>query len=175
MAEAYINIGSNTGDRPGYISKAVDLIKESFRTGIKVSSPIVTEPWGFESDSLFINIGVTVTTELAPEHLLDLLQSIEQSIDTSPHRNPDGSYRDRRIDIDLIAVDTEIVDTPRLRLPHPRMEEREFVLRPMAELMPDWRHPLTGLTPLEMLARLNDSSPDSSDGKSAPTITTIYP
>ncbi len=71
-----------------------------------------------------------------------------------PHRNPDGSYRDREIDIDMIALDGCVVDSPDIIVPHPRMDIREFVLVPMAGLAPGWMHPVSGLTPVQMLEKL---------------------
>ncbi|MDE6378068.1 MAG: 2-amino-4-hydroxy-6-hydroxymethyldihydropteridine diphosphokinase, partial [Duncaniella sp.] len=73
---------------------------------------------------------------------------------TAPHRDRDGGYIDRRIDIDIIAIDSIVLSTPRLTLPHPRMHLREFVLVPLAQLAPGWVHPVTGLNASAMLARL---------------------
>ncbi|MCM1517355.1 MAG: 2-amino-4-hydroxy-6-hydroxymethyldihydropteridine diphosphokinase [Pseudoflavonifractor sp.] len=161
MITAYINIGSNMGDRHALIERAVALI-ERLSGPVRRSVYIESEPWGYESDNLFLNLGVAVDTPMAPEELLERLLAIEREINPSSHRRPDGSYVDRAIDIDLIACDvmdgtgarSVVTDTPSLTLPHPRMHLRRFVLVPMAELAPAWRHPLLGLTPREMLARL---------------------
>ena len=124
----------------------------------RVSDPVESTPWGYDSDSPFLNVGVALDCRIdapwtvpALHRLLDSLQAIERSIGTMPHRNADGSYRDRDLDIDIVAVDGLTVDTPRLVLPHPHMAARAFVLEPMASLAPGWRHPLTGLMAAEML------------------------
>lgn len=86
--------------------------------------------------------------------VLRRLQEIQSAIDPSPHRDADGRYIDRAIDIDLIAIGNWIVDTPDLTLPHPRMHLRDFVLIPLSALAPAWRHPLTGKTAEELLNEL---------------------
>ncbi len=102
-------------------------------------------------------------SELSPLKILRKLQGIEKKISPASHRDSEGRYIDREIDIDIIAIDSEIIDTPELTLPHPRMAERDFVLVPMEELAPGWTHPVTGLTPTEMLGMLAPDS-DKSDG-----------
>ncbi len=91
------------------------------------------------------------------ESLLDATQAVERSISSMPHRNADGSYRDREIDIDIIAVDDVVYSSERLVLPHPRMRGRYFVLRPMVSLLPGWRHPATGLAVEDMLSECGDT------------------
>lgn len=157
MTETHINIGSNKGDPARLFPYLLAVLRETFGPGLRVSDPIVTEPWGFESDHDFVNIGVSFQVseeEFTPFRILEILQDIEKRIDPSPHRNPDGSYRDRTVDIDLIYVGQTVIETPRLILPHPRMDRRDFVLIPLNSLSPDWRHPVTGLTPRRMLDRL---------------------
>ena len=157
----YLNIGSNQGDRRAIVARAVAAVSAlSFPVveRSRVSDPVESTPWGYDSDSPFLNVGVALDCRIdapwtvpALHRLLDSLQAIERSIGTMPHRNADGSYRDRDLDIDIVAVDGLTVDTPRLVLPHPHMAARAFVLEPMASLAPGWRHPLTGLMAAEML------------------------
>ena len=153
---AYINIGSNMGDRYGNISRAVALIMERVGADPNVSEPVESEPWGYESDQTFINVGLTLQSSLEPHALLKILQSVEHEISPAPHRDASGAYIDRMIDIDLIACGQAVIDTPALTLPHPAMHLRRFVLIPMIELMPHWQHPQLGLTPSQMLARIQD-------------------
>lgn len=160
MPVAYINIGSNQGDRRANIAHAVALITDKLHVKPSVSTIVESEPWGYASALPYLNVGVAFDTTLSPVELLDRLLSIERSISPAPHRTADGTYADRIIDIDLIACgDTLLVDaiTPAgalLTLPHPRMHLRTFVLEPMAELAPNWVHPLLKLTPSDMLKSL---------------------
>lgn len=150
---AYLNIGSNIGDRMALIERAVAAVMALSADGrARVSAPYESEPWGFESTNRFINVGVAIElpADVTPLQLLDRLLEVQHTLCADPHRAADGSYIDRMIDIDLIAVDGEVMDTPRLTLPHPRMHLRDFVLVPMAEIAPAWRHPLLGLTCAEM-------------------------
>lgn len=152
---AYLNIGSNIGDRMAYIERAVAAVK-ALSPRVRVSAPYESEPAGFDSPNRFINVGVAMEMPpgMTPTALLDSLLEAQRSLCTDPHRAPDGSYIDRKIDIDLIAVDSLVMDSPRLTIPHPRMHLRDFVLCPMAEIAPTWRHPLLGLTCAGLLKKL---------------------
>lgn len=155
MAIAHINIGSNIGDRLALLGEAVAAVERELCATAQVSAAVESEPWGFESPNMFLNVGINVEVgDLAPLELLHRLQMAQRSVDDSSHRKADGSYADRRVDIDLIALGTAVVDTTELTLPHPRMAQRDFVLRPMMELLPEWRHPILGLTAGEMLGRM---------------------
>lgn len=118
------------------------------------STPVETDAWGYESANRFINVGITVDSPALPrpEALMELLLEIQEEIAPgATHRDAAGGYKDRLIDIDLIAVDDIVMDTPTLTLPHPRMRGRRFVLEPLAELWSEWRHPVSGLAATEML------------------------
>lgn len=133
--KAYLNIGSNKGDRIANIGQAVALITSLATEGrIIKSAPVETEPWGFDSPLRFINVGVVIETSLPPEELLTRLQEIERTISPTPHRDASGAYIDREIDIDIIVIDGIEIDTPRLTVPHPRMHLRDFVMKPLDEL-----------------------------------------
>lgn len=130
MPSAHINIGSNQGDRLGYINRAVALInilagKVAGRSGV-----IESEPWGFESSNRFLNEGINIDTPLGPLELLERLQTIQTILAPDPHRNIDGSYRDRSVDIDIIDYEGVVMDTPKLTIPHPHLRERDFFLKP---------------------------------------------
>lgn len=154
--QIHINIGSNLGDREAQLRMAVERILSVFPGEVKYSDTIETPAWGFESEHPFLNIGVSITlsSPVAPVDILHTLQAIEREISGAPHRDAAGDYIDRPLDIDLIAVDDMVLDTPELSLPHPRMHEREFVLVPLAETAPYWRHPLLRMTARELLALL---------------------
>ena len=145
MATAYINLGSNIGDRRPTIGRAVALIEQAFGATARRSDWFESEPWGFDSPNQFINLGVAIETgDTTPLEILRTLREIEHKLDPSAHRDASGAYIDRTIDIDLIAVDDIVTDTPELTLPHPRMAMRDFVIIPMLQLAPDWVHPLLG-------------------------------
>lgn len=152
---AHINLGSNIGDRRALLETAVARIEAALGCGCARSDIIESEPWGYDSPNAFLNIGITVESgALGPLELHRLLQQIQREISEAPHRTASGAYADRSIDIDLICMEQTVVDTPELTLPHPRMHLREFVLRPLAQLQPAWRHPLLGKTASELLAGL---------------------
>lgn len=154
MATAYINIGSNLGDRAALIERAVAALEAALGAAVRRAPVVESAPWGYDSPNSFLNLGIAVETSLPPIRLLELIRAVERDIDVSPHRTAAGTYADRAIDIDLIAVDSVVMDSARLTLPHPRMHLRRFVLEPMAVLAPAWRHPVSGLTASEMLALL---------------------
>lgn len=147
---AHINIGSNKGDRTAIISSAVALVASLSTSPARISSPVESAPWGFNSINTFLNIGIEIEWNGTPESLLNKLQEIEHKLGASPHRDADGNYTDRTLDIDIIYIDNLVIDTDSLKIPHPRMHLREFVLQPIAELNPGWIHPITKLTANEM-------------------------
>ena len=152
--KAHINIGSNIGDRMANISRAVALIRDLSLVPPRVSKVFESEPWGYDSVNMFYNVGVEIDTDLSPALLLSALKSIEKNIDPSSHRDENGNYKDRTIDIDLIYMGDFVISIDSLQLPHPRMEKRAFVLTPIAELDPTWHHPVTGKTAIQMLSEL---------------------
>lgn len=129
----YINIGSNLGNRLMNLTRAVSAIEKRFGW-FELSHHIESEPWGFNSKNKFLNVGMAFISELQPLEVLHILQEVEASINPSSHRNADGSYKDRVIDIDIMAVDGVEMSTPELTLPHPHIEERPFFLEPYNEL-----------------------------------------
>lgn len=137
---AHINIGSNIGDSRSAIERAVADVFSLSEGVTRRSSIVGSDPWGFESPNKFLNIGIEIETGLDPEALLDCLQDIEKRISPDSHRNPDGSYRDRLIDVDLIFMVSSSglvrLATPRLTLPHPHAATRPFVISPIRELHP---------------------------------------
>lgn len=129
----YINIGSNLGNRLMNLTRAVSAIEKRFGW-FELSHHMESEPWGFNSKNKFLNIGMAFISELQPLEVLHILQEVEASINPSSHRNADGSYKDRIIDIDIMAVDGVEMSTQELTLPHPHLEERPFFLEPYNEL-----------------------------------------
>ena len=136
---AYLNIGSNMGDRRDFIDEAIRLIGEAFPKAIlRLSDAVESEPWGFDSPLPFLNIGVAIDypVDIDPQYLLATFQDIERRVSPTLHRNADGSYRDRCIDIDIIAIDCLTISSDTLSIPHPRAWERPFVMEPLRQLAP---------------------------------------
>ena len=133
MAIAYINLGSNLGNRREFIQRALEKISSRFGVCC-ISNYIESEPWGFESGNRFLNLGVSFKTEMLPEELLSALQSIEKSVSCSSHRDSVGNYIDREIDIDIMAIDDLSYNSERLKVPHPHLHDRDFFLIPFKEL-----------------------------------------
>ena len=154
----YLNIGSNIEPRREYLRLAVEALRRHLPGRYKVSAEVESAPWGYNSATRYINIGVAIEPadgSMSPIEILQATQRAQAEVDPSPHRDASGGYVDRRVDIDIIAIDSLVTDDEQLMLPHPRMSLRDFVLRPMDELAPQWRHPSSGLTCREMLERLN--------------------
>lgn len=159
MAIAHINIGSNIGDRRALIETAVARIESALGVELCRSAYVESLPWGYVSPNPYLNLGLKAEVgDIDPLELFHKLQSVERSISTASHRDAAGGYTDRLIDVDLIALGDMVVDTPELTLPHPRMHQRVFVLGPMNELEPDWRHPVYGRTPAELISDLDPGS-----------------
>ena len=159
MAFVLINIGSNLGNRRLNLSRAMRAVGEEFGE-FEMSHVVESAPWGFDSTNSFLNVGMAFNTDLSPEEVLDRLQAIEQRLAPGSHRTPQGGYADRELDIDIVAIDREIIDSERLKVPHPHLARRRFFLEPLAELVPGWVNPVNGLTPSEMLMALEKEKKD---------------
>ena len=152
----YLGLGSNLGNKEQIIKKAIARIGERVGAVVAVSSFYKTIPWGYQSVHTFCNAAVAVDTELSPEEVLNTVQVIERELGSKKHRRGDGTYVDRLIDIDLLDYDGLILDTYVLILPHPHMHKRTFVTEPLAEIAPQWVHPVLGKTATEILAGLKE-------------------
>ncbi|MBQ9294564.1 MAG: 2-amino-4-hydroxy-6-hydroxymethyldihydropteridine diphosphokinase [Bacteroidaceae bacterium] len=133
--ELYLSLGSNLGDREDMLHRAIALIEERVGMVQRVSTFIETEPWGFQSKHPFLNAAVMVRTTLSPIECLDRTQQIERELGRKK-KSKGGVYHDRPIDIDLLLYGDLHLSTPRLTLPHPHMQERDFVMIPLREILP---------------------------------------
>jgi 2-amino-4-hydroxy-6-hydroxymethyldihydropteridine diphosphokinase len=149
MTLAYVGLGSNLGDRERLIRDAAELIGAQ-----RLSSIIETEPWGYENQPAFLNAAAELDTSLTPRRLLDHLLDVERRLgrERIGHR-----WGPRTIDLDLLLYGEEVVDEPGLVVPHPRLVEREFALRPLAELVPEQKIPGSG-TVQDVLAGLQSDA-----------------
>ena len=133
MSRLYLGLGSNLGDRRENIQRAITFIGERIGEVLRVSSFIETEPWGFQSEHCFLNAACLVDTSLTPMQCLRKTQQIERLLGRRK-KSREGVYHDRPIDIDLLIYDDLRIQTPTLTLPHPRIEERDFVKIPLEEI-----------------------------------------
>ena len=150
----YLSIGSNLGDRAKNLRDAIAALRKVGIDVKRISSMYETEPVDYLDQSWFVNMALEVETELAPPALLQALRGIETQMGSKKliAKGP------RLIDMDVLLYGNEVIDTPELQIPHPRMHLRRFVLEPLAEIAPNVRHPVSGLSVSEMLARTPDKS-----------------
>ena len=133
MHKLYIGLGSNLGDKEELLHRAIELINERIGSVLRTSSFIETEPWEFQSDNTFLNAACLVDTSLSPMQCLSETQEIERLLGRT-QKSVNGQYHDRPIDLDLLMYDDLEMNTPELVLPHPRMQERDFVMIPLSEI-----------------------------------------
>ena len=146
MSKVYLSIGSNKGNRSVLINKAIDEIEKKVGIIISRSSIYQSKSWGFDSND-FYNLCLLIDTDIMPKSLLINLKKIEKSMG---REDTDGSYSDRFIDIDILFYDNIITDSEDLKIPHPKIEIRKFVLVPMLEIADDYVHPILNKTIKEL-------------------------
>lgn len=142
MAIVYLSLGSNLGDRVGYLQQATSLL--SAVSDIKIvatSSFYESEPWQMNSENWFVNAIVQISTSLTPDELLKECQRIEAQLGRKRDLNS-KNYIDRTIDIDILFYDDKIIKTPNLTIPHRFFHKRAFLMVPMLEIAQDFVHPL---------------------------------
>ena len=135
MHKVYLSLGANIGNRKRAMRQAIEKLDELVGSVVRQSELYETKPWGFESPNDFINCCVLVDTPLAPRQLLETTQHIERELKKKKKTSSDHEYHDRVIDIDILLYDDIKVDEPDLKIPHPLMYERDFVMTPLKEIM----------------------------------------
>lgn len=150
MVIAYIALGSNLGDKEKNLRRALLLLTQQGVEVVRVSSFLSTEPYGVTDQPQFLNAVACVRTSLAPLALLDVLLATELAMGRVRLRH----WGERNIDLDLLLYEDVVLDTKRLRLPHPDMQNRDFVLLPLAEIAPELKHPTLQKTIYELKENL---------------------
>jgi 2-amino-4-hydroxy-6-hydroxymethyldihydropteridine diphosphokinase len=151
MAVIYLALGTNLGDRLANLQAAQGRLSPQVQA--TAASPVYeTAPWGYADQPAFLNMALKAETGLPPQELLRYLKAIEAELG----RRPTFRYGPRVIDLDILFYADLVLNIPELTLPHPRLPERAFVLAPLADLAPELRHPVLGLTVRELLAQVAD-------------------
>lgn len=153
MNKVFLGIGTNLGDREGNLKGALQMIEEKMGVIVALSHVYETEPWGFETENLFLNMAVEVETKLSPSGLLGRILMTEAVLG----RLREGrKYCSRLIDIDILFYNDQVIDLPELKIPHPRIPERRFILVPLCDLSPGFVHPVLKKTLAQLLDRCKD-------------------
>ena len=160
--QAYVAIGSNLGDRGEYIKKGIEALKQNKGCLVELESKIITtKPYGGVEQPDFLNGMIKLRTVLSPVELLEFLHEVEQLA----HRERKIHWGPRTLDLDIIFYDDLVLDLEFLQIPHSDMHNRDFVLKPMAELAPCYRHPLNGKTVRQMLEELLERQKETKKGQ----------
>jgi 2-amino-4-hydroxy-6-hydroxymethyldihydropteridine diphosphokinase len=154
MNQVYLLIGGNMGDRMANLSAAKDMLGLQCGTIIASSSLFETEPWGYKEQPAFLNQALLLSTPFSAEKLLEEILKIENRLG----RKRDIPLGPRSIDIDIIYFNNAIIHTSNVTIPHPHIANRKFVLAPLAELAPDFLHPILLKTNKDLLEECGDSS-----------------
>ena len=155
MSKVYLSLGGNVGDKRANFKEAEKQVGQMLGKIIQRSSVYETPPWGFHSDDNFWNRVLLIETDKRPETLLSKIHEIENMFG---RERKSGKYLSRKIDIDILYYDDFFIETADLIIPHPLIQQRKFVLVPLAEIAPDFRHPLLRLTTIGMLDNCRDES-----------------
>ena len=154
MTKVYLSLGSNMGDRQGYLQRAVEALKQLTDTEVEaVSSYYETAAWGLTDQADFLNLALALETQLPAESLLSACQAIEKDLDRVRHEH----WGPRTVDIDILLYGQEIWETEHLIVPHPFMTQRAFVLVPLLEIAKDLVEPQTGQAYKKYLSQIDTS------------------
>jgi 2-amino-4-hydroxy-6-hydroxymethyldihydropteridine diphosphokinase len=155
MKEIFLGLGSNMGDREKYLSDAIRLLEHDAGKILRYSMLWETEPWGFEASTPFLNMVIMMRTSLSVIEFFEVVHSIENRL--GRQRTGEG-YNSRTIDIDVLFWGDEVINIPRINIPHPAIADRLFVLMPLNEIAADFIHPVSKLSVSEMLNKCGDRS-----------------
>ncbi len=150
VSTVILSLGSNLGDRVRYLERALEQLRREVRVE-RVSSIYETRPVGLADQPWFLNLVCYGVTQMDPHTLLGFIQAIESALG---RRRSEERFAPRTLDIDILAFENRVIEEPGLEIPHPRMAERAFVLAPLAEIVPEWLHPVENKSAAELLEAL---------------------
>ncbi|WP_026950953.1 2-amino-4-hydroxy-6-hydroxymethyldihydropteridine diphosphokinase [Algoriphagus mannitolivorans] len=151
--EVVLCLGGNQGDREKLLFRAIEALNDHFQL-IRVSKIYESEAWGGVAQGNFLNQVALISTQFSAQDVLEIIQQIEHDLG----RKREDHWGNRTMDIDILYFGNEIISTQNLKIPHPFIAERRFVLAPLADILPDFKNPITGKTSLEMLQECQDDS-----------------
>jgi 2-amino-4-hydroxy-6-hydroxymethyldihydropteridine diphosphokinase len=154
--QVFLLLGGNIGNVEETFFKAIQRLSDFARV-VKTSAIYISEAWGMTNAAPFLNQAVLITTDLAPLPLLAKLKEIELETGPGAHRNIEGGYQSRKLDIDILMWGQRTITSDELTIPHPRMHKRNFTLAPLAELAPDIIHPVLQKSISDLLAHSVDT------------------
>lgn len=155
MYIVYLGIGGNRGSRLQNIEFALKGIQKYVGEVLKTSSLYLSEPWGYTDNEYYLNAVVKVQTKLKPQQLLKTCLSIEEKLLRT--RCTEGGYCGRTMDIDILLYSNIVLNQKKLRIPHPGIEHRKFVLLPLAEIFPTFIHPVNGKSAYKLVKQCTDT------------------
>jgi len=155
MKKVFLGIGTNLGNRESNLEEAVARIEEYIGKVTRSSSVYETEPWGFQAEDEFLNMVVKVETKLTPSGLLGRILMIESLLGRV---RSEKQYSSRVIDIDILLYEDLVIDEENLKIPHPLLHERKFVLVPLCEIEPELVHPVLNKSVATLLESCLDKS-----------------
>jgi 2-amino-4-hydroxy-6-hydroxymethyldihydropteridine diphosphokinase len=163
MSIVHLGLGSNLGDRRSFLIRAIEELKH-FAKVLRISDVYESDPWGFEHDNSFLNLVLEIDYAGEMPELLEKCLAIEKKLGRI---RSEGGYAGREIDIDILLAQDLVLHTPDLKIPHPGISIRLFVLKPLADLIPGYHHAILGKT----ITQLLDECPDQSTLVSVECIT----
>ena len=165
MSRIVLLTGSNAPDRDDVLRRTAEILARRIGSIERTSQIYGSEPWGFHAEEMFSNQALILQTALTPIEVLDEALATEQEVGRDRAREQAEKeitgerYASRVVDVDVMFYDDEIIDTPRLKLPHPLLHVREFALEPLCEIMGDYRHPVLGKSLSTIYEELKGKSP----------------
>ncbi len=155
MQVVYLLLGSNEGDRTGWLQQAIEQVQTTCGTIEKKSAIYETAAWGLEDQPTFLNMALCVQTKLQPLELLQQTRKTEAALG----RQRTVKWGQRTLDIDILFYGSEIINHPELTVPHPRLQDRRFALVPLQEIAPQLLHPVFNKTVTQLLEECEDKLP----------------